>query len=532
MENWLNAIAGGISNKTASILIQCFSLPRWRLDANTGQLQVQPDAGLQRIHALVTSTAPAALKTTMKTQLSSRIPEDYENYLQLLHAYLDLLPCVSRCSGSDPAVLDAFIALASAFNFAFDEYWQVPLAKHIYTFLIKFAFQQDRNLKMEQVSTRSTKMSPVKQVCVPLDALRGKMFDRAPMPQSRKAGILFCSNLIFKCYLHLNNISQMQKVLDFVTNYVLQIPQVKLSQDGIDFEPGWFPAAERCAFHYNVGKFYLLQHSILKARRALERSFQLCHRDFIKHKRTILICLVACKLILGIFPLKDPMDGRYAVLKQYNLESQYHHLIESLKQGYIARFLHELDADDQSRIFFIRNHIYNVLKWRCQLILYRNLFKRTYIIGSTIAGGSTFGYSSLPSAESMGNLFNISAQQSQSSGQAPPRVSFADLGTALQLTGDPMFAGLETENISPDGTIILQKHDESAIERRNAFVVGILSRLVEAGFVKGNISLSNGCIVVSRAAAFPPLQPTIVKLIEKEMWDTPKGDSRQIVEDD
>jgi len=45
----------------------------------------------------------------------------------------------------------------------------------------------------------------VKAVCVPLDVLRSKMMDRNGFPRTRKAGILFTLNLIFRCYLHVRS---------------------------------------------------------------------------------------------------------------------------------------------------------------------------------------------------------------------------------------------------------------------------------------------------------------------------------------
>ena len=45
----------------------------------------------------------------------------------------------------------------------------------------------------------------VKAACVLLDALRAKMMDRQPFPAAtKKAGILFTLNLIFRCYLRVS----------------------------------------------------------------------------------------------------------------------------------------------------------------------------------------------------------------------------------------------------------------------------------------------------------------------------------------
>lgn len=120
--------------------------------------------------------------------------------------------------------------------------------------------------------------SRVKAICVPLDALRAKMMDRQSFPTTKKAGIVFIVNLIFRCYLHLNQLKQMQKVLDYVEQYVL--PDNSLLDR-------WFSKAERTTYHYFMGRFLLLQHRVRDAAQHLEQAYLLCPRSCLDHKEFV-----------------------------------------------------------------------------------------------------------------------------------------------------------------------------------------------------------------------------------------------------
>eukprot|EP00158_Paraphelidium_tribonemae_P009214 Partr_v1_DN28805_c2_g1_i1_m33002 putative PCI domain containing 2 len=421
----------------------------------------------------------------------------------MVEAYLGLVPLLQVTDQPPVDAFEGYFAFAMGFNYAFDDAKLVPLAKYVYTNFISVSFAMDRWL----ASQRKTP-DRVKAACNALDALRGKMIDRLPFPNSRKAGIVFVANLIFKCYLKLNNLSQLQKVLDYVFNHVLQDDSL------LDLH---FSASERTTFYFYMGKFHLLQHDIVNAKLKLEKSFGLCHKQHLKNKRTILIYLTASKMLLGQFPLKT--GTLYPLLERFDVAPQYSPLIDFLKQGNIGAFINTLDTNPH-REFFLRHHIYNVLRWRSQLVLYRNLLKRVFIIGSSIPTSLTNGYSPLTNSPVItASVFGVSTSSATSSldNSQPHRISFRDVITGLQVSGDPLFidriktpsslfteTALDKENFAKAGW----KAEEVAL---NVAVIGLISRLAEVGLVKGQIVPSNSCIVVSKKSPMPPLFAVLSK---------------------
>lgn len=293
----------------------------------------------------------------------------------------------------------------------------------------------------------------------------------------------------------------MQKVLQYVFNLVLRDEQIIAEQ---------YKKSERTKYHYYMGKFFLIEHKIEDSAKHLEKAFILCHNTRTKNKRLIMINLLTTKIILGIFPKNTDQ-----LLKRYSLHEQFYPVITAVKAGNISMFSTALDGDLSKKKFFMRNRIYNPLKWRCIMPIYRNLLRKTFKIGSALKSSDTVGFESSQKGlgfgfQLMGDDTSMESEPSSMKGP-PPKIMFEDFFKALRLSGYDFI--IDSNQLSKSEPTFDQFQDE---------VIAILSRLIEAGFVKGYVSLSSKCVVVSRKQAFPLLSSAISRQMSREMWWSPR----------
>jgi len=121
-----------------------------------------------------------------------------------------------------------------------------------------------------------------------------------------------------------------------------------------------------------VGRKAMFDNEIRTAQEYLSFAFEKCPPACRKNKRIVLIYLIPVKMLLGFQPTLD-------LLKKYDL-LQFENVCEAVRLGNVQKFSEELENHEA---FFIRHGIYLILE-RLRMTLYRNLFKRVYLIlGST-----------------------------------------------------------------------------------------------------------------------------------------------------
>lgn len=164
----------------------------------------QSDPNIQRVqHQVIPNelfnvrqpSSSAKLAANQRTQIiaNMNLPKEIKHFDRLVDSYLEYINLVSteqNRDGPEKRVVIKLVEVAQAFNYAFDSFFLIPLARHIYQWLVEAAFR-----------SKTSRIDNIKLVCTPLDGLRSKMFDRQPFPFTKKAGVLMVLNLIFKCYL-------------------------------------------------------------------------------------------------------------------------------------------------------------------------------------------------------------------------------------------------------------------------------------------------------------------------------------------
>ncbi|NXY47744.1 PCID2 protein, partial [Ceuthmochares aereus] len=179
---------------------------------------------------------------------------------------------------------------------------------------------------------------------------------RAGIEDSKKWGMLFLVNQLFKIYFKINK-------LHLCKPLIRAIDSSNLKDD--------YSMAQRVTYRYYVGRKAMFDSDFKQAEEYLSFAFEHCHRSSQKNKRMILIYLLPVKMLLGHMPTIQ-------LLKKYDL-MQFAEVTKAVSEGNLL-LLNE--ALTKHETFFIRCGIFLILE-KLKIITYRNLFKKVYLLLKT-----------------------------------------------------------------------------------------------------------------------------------------------------
>lgn len=182
--------------------------------------------------------------------------------------------------------------------------------------------------------------------------------DRTPGPSSRKTIVYHIANQLLGLYMRLGTVGPGQ--FDSVTRNIVS--------SGVKFHQ--YSMSDRVGYRYYLGRYYLSQQAFSRARTHLSWAFKHCTMASPRNKRLILIYLTTASLPLGYFPTLQ-------VLEATDLTIFFAPLIQALKKGDVGRFHQHLRDQDA---WFTHYDIALILEFRCDLLLYRSLFRRVFIL--------------------------------------------------------------------------------------------------------------------------------------------------------
>uniref|UniRef100_A0A4W4FLX2 PCI domain-containing protein 2 n=1 Tax=Electrophorus electricus TaxID=8005 RepID=A0A4W4FLX2_ELEEL len=173
--------------------------------------------------------------------------------------------------------------------------------------------------------------------------------NRAGIDDSKKWGMLFLVNQLFKIYFKINK-------LHLCKPLIRAIDSSNLKDD--------YSMAQRVTYKYYVGRKAMFDSDFKLAEDYLSFSFQHSHRSCQRNKRLILIYLLPVKMLLGHMPTNQ-------LLRKYDL-LQFADVTKAVSEGNLL-LLNE--ALTKHETFFIRCGIFLILE-KLKIITYRNLFKK------------------------------------------------------------------------------------------------------------------------------------------------------------
>ncbi|RDA95425.1 hypothetical protein CP533_5481 [Ophiocordyceps camponoti-saundersi (nom. inval.)] len=186
---------------------------------------------------------------------------------------------------------------------------------------------------------------------------------RAPLEESRKWGIYYIINLLFKTYFKLNSASLSRTILKTLAVYNDKGDMPSLES---------FPAAQRVTFRYYEGVLFFLEENYVQAEERLIEAWKLCHKDARANLERILTYLVPCKLLTShVLPTKKLL-GTFPRLQRLFLP-----LSDCIKRGDLQGFDLALQEAEEE---FVKQRIYLTLE-RGRDIALRNLLRKVFIVG-------------------------------------------------------------------------------------------------------------------------------------------------------
>ncbi|TSK17791.1 PCI domain-containing protein 2 [Bagarius yarrelli] len=180
--------------------------------------------------------------------------------------------------------------------------------------------------------------------------------NRASIENSKKWGMLFLVNQLFKIYFKINK-------LHLCKPLIRAIDSSNLKDE--------YSMAQRVTYKYYVGRKAMFDSDFKLAEEYLSFSFQNSHPACQRNKRLILIYLLPVKMLLGHMPTNE-------LLRKYDL-LQFGDVTKAVSEGNLW-LLNE--ALTKHETFFIRCGIFLILE-KLKIITYRNLFKKVYLLLKT-----------------------------------------------------------------------------------------------------------------------------------------------------
>lgn len=99
------------------------------------------------------------------------------------------------------------------------------------------------------------------------------LMDRSPLEDSKKWGIYYIINLLFKTYFRLNQASLSRNILKNLHANERDMPI--LNQ---------FPKSQQVTFKYYEGVLFFLEENYIEAEKRLAEALDLCHKDQMRNK--------------------------------------------------------------------------------------------------------------------------------------------------------------------------------------------------------------------------------------------------------
>lgn len=185
--------------------------------------------------------------------------------------------------------------------------------------------------------------------------------DRAPLDDSRKWGIYYIINLLFKTYFKLNSVSLSKNILRALQAGRFDMPPLHA-----------FPKSHQVTFKYYVGVILFLEENYADAEQNLTEAWRLCYNGAIHNKELILTYLIPCHLLTT-----HTLPSQRLLAPYPHLQSLFLPLSKCIKAGDLSGFDAALAAGENE---FVKRRIYLTLE-RGRDITLRNLLRKVFIAG-------------------------------------------------------------------------------------------------------------------------------------------------------
>ncbi|KAL9134492.1 MAG: hypothetical protein Q9175_004324 [Cornicularia normoerica] len=266
--------------------------------------------------------------------------------------------------------------------------------------------------------------------------------DRAPLEESRKWGLYYTTNLLFKTYFKLNSIGLSRNILRALSASRTDMPTLEA-----------FPRSHIVTFKYYVGVIQFLEEDYAQAEENLTSAWHMCHRSATRNIELILTYLIPTLLLT-----RQQLPSSRLLSPYPRLGSLFAPLTLAIRIGSLSAFDTALAEGEHE---FVKRRIYLTLE-RGRDICLRNLLRKVYLAGDL-----------------------------DEEGKRSTRIYVKDFAAAIRL-GESGGSG-EGMDVEMDGSAG-ENNDE---------VECLVANMIYKNLMKGYISRERGIVVLSKNGAFP-----------------------------
>lgn len=189
--------------------------------------------------------------------------------------------------------------------------------------------------------------------------------DNNGKPDGRRIGIYLTANLCLKLFFHCRKVRSAEQIF---ANIYQQSPPLAL-----------FPASQRVTFLYYLGRYHFANNHFYRAQLTLQAAYDQCHTKCLKQRRIILIYLIIANIILGRFP----SARLYLREEARGLREKFEPLCKCIAKGDLATFRRLTDLDSDNSGWFLHKRILLQIANRCEVLIWRSLARRTFLLSGT-----------------------------------------------------------------------------------------------------------------------------------------------------
>jgi nuclear mRNA export protein PCID2/THP1 len=299
--------------------------------------------------------------------------------------------------------------------------------------------------------------------------------DSSANSSDKRAGIYLTANATLK--------------LLFQSRKIRNAQQMFLSIDAQSPPLSYYPAAQRVTYLYYLGRYHFANSHFIRASEALGAAYQQCHKGAKKHRSLILTHLIASNMCLGNVP------SQKLLIRPEGMEAgkKFIPLIRTIKSGDIGEFDRLLSLSSTTSAWFLSRRILLQLRNRCEVLVWRSLIRKCFIISGYKGEDKKLPYLRL-------NFVQHAAQYSFSRARQGLAIStdyvdpdFRGIEAAQVETAFDIDTGTYTYNSSsqyedhfpPESGLSPEQQSPTASEIESIFL-----SLIQQGFLSGFVSHS------------------------------------------
>ncbi|KAJ5052293.1 uncharacterized protein L3040_002047 [Drepanopeziza brunnea f. sp. 'multigermtubi'] len=183
-------------------------------------------------------------------------------------------------------------------------------------------------------------------------------------PEGKKIGIYSFANMVLKLLFKSKKTALAKQLF---TNTANQSPPL-----------GLYPAAQRVTYLYYLGRYHFATGHFYFAQSCLQSAYNQCHAQCIRQRRAILIHLLSANMILGRFP-----SQAFANRPEADIVAKFMPIANAIRKGNMVAFKHALGPEAGNEKWFFRHGVYLQLLHRCEVLVWRTLARRVFLLTYT-----------------------------------------------------------------------------------------------------------------------------------------------------